>query len=893
MATKPSAKLTLKDKLSRLTFLQASKLLKPDGEQLMRLGGLVDIDLDNDVKFSEQCFTLHLPDANISLRLDDSALRRLLFECSCGHHPCQHAAAALALILEEKTPLGLAKEPPEPVPVTPLSDSELIEQALLERQQRADKETMRVSSLDKSKLWTDYLVTNASSGKTYRVALRGWEAGDSFCNCPDFRKNTLGTCKHILHVCTKVKKRFPARIRKTPYQQLSIALHLRYNEQLELRLLLPEGLPADVEKIIHPWRNQELLNIPELLNTIQRLERLEQSVQIYPDAEEYMQRLLFKEHIATIVDDIRQNPENHPLRKKLLNATLLPYQLDGIAFAIGAGRAVLADEMGLGKTIQGIGVAELLAREVHIEKVLVISPASLKSQWREEISRFCQRSSLIVMGDAQLRAEQYQSEAFFTLCNYEQVLRDVRAIARQHWDLIILDEGQRIKNWEAKTSQTIKQLRSRFALVLTGTPLENRLDDLYSVIEFIDDRRLGPDFRFYNHHRVVDERGKVLGYKNLAELRKKLGSVLLRRTRASIRQQLPERSTEIIRIEPTQQQFEIHKGFRTTVSSILHKRYLTEMDLLRLQKALLMCRMSADSTYLVDKQLPAYSSKLDTLDPLLANLCQEEDRKIILFSEWTTMLDLIEPVLEKYQISHVRLDGSVPQKKRQQLVHQFQNECDCQVFLTTNAGATGLNLQAANTVINIDLPWNPALLEQRIARAHRMGQKRPVQVYILVTEQTLEENLLQTLSAKKQLAMAALDPDTDLDTVDLSSGLEELKRRLEVLLGATPQAPEDQDSLQQQAQEKQRIEQQTRIANAGGQLLGAAFQFINEMLPANGIAETDQRSRQMASVLEQRLDDCLQTTADGQIQLTVNLPDKSTLSKLAGTMAKMLTAQGL
>ncbi|HED12994.1 MAG TPA: helicase [Gammaproteobacteria bacterium] len=893
MTTKPAAKLTLKDKLSRLTFIQACKLLKPQGEQLLRQGGLYEIDLDNDVLLNEQCFQLHLPDAKVSLRLDGNAKNRLLFHCSCGHHPCEHAAAVLTLILEEKTPLGLAKEPPEPLPVEPLNDEELTAQALQERQQRADKEKMRVHSLDMDTLWSDYLVTNASSGKTYRVALRGWEVGDSFCNCPDFRKNTLGTCKHILHTCTKVKKRFPALVRSKPYLQQSISVHLRYTERIELRLLLPENLPAAVEKMVCPLRDQAINNIPELLQIIQRLERLEQPVQIYPDAEEYLQRQLFNDHIATTVNSIRQNPQDHPLRKELLNATLLPYQLDGIAFAIGAGRAVLADEMGLGKTIQGIGVAELLAREAHIEKVLVISPASLKAQWREEIARFCHRDSQIVMGGAKQRAEQYQGEAFFTLCNYEQVLRDARLIAAQHWDLIILDEGQRIKNWEAKTSQTIKLLRSRFALVLTGTPLENRLDDLYSIIEFIDDRRLGPDFRFYNHHRVVDERGKVLGYKNLEELRKKLKPVLLRRTRASIRQQLPERSSEIIRIEPTEQQFDMHQGFRSTISLILRKRYLTEMDLLRLQKALLMCRMSANSTYLVDKQLPAYSSKLKTLDQLLGSLCLEEDRKMILFSEWTTMLNLIEPLLDKYQVGRVRLDGSVPQKKRQQLVHQFQNNNDCKMFLTTNAGATGLNLQAANTVINVDLPWNPALLEQRIARAHRMGQQRPVQVYILVTEQTLEENLLQTLSAKKQLAMAALDPDTNLDEVDLSSGLEELKRRLEVLLGATPQAPEDVQSFHRQTREKQRIEQQTRIANAGGQLLGAAFQFISEMLPVNGIDEADERTRQMAEVLEQRLDDCLQTTEDGQIQLTVNLPDKSTLSRLAGTMARMLAAQAL
>ncbi len=889
MTTKPSAKLTLKDKLSRLTFIQASKLLKPHGEKLLHQGGLYEIDLDTDVVLSDEKYLLTLPDASISLSLSDSAKNRLHWDCSCGHQPCVHMGAALSLILEEKTPLGLAKAPPEPLPIEPMSDEALVELALAERQQRANKEKMRVTSLDKKQLWADYQISNASSGKTYKVALRGWQPGDSFCSCPDFCKNTLGTCKHILHTQEKVKKRFSAAVRNKPYRQKTLSLHLLYGKNVELRLLSPEKVTPACKKIITAFDNKAIDDIPHLLKQLQKLERLGESVQIYPDAEEYIQRQLYQLHITSKVETIRNDPANHPLRNNLLNATLLPYQLDGIAFAVGAGRAVIADEMGLGKTIQGIGVAELLAQEAGIEKVLIISPASLKSQWREEIHRFCQHDCQIVIGSAKERAEQYKNEVFFSLCNYEQVLRDAAVIAQQPWDLIILDEGQRIKNWEAKTSQTIKALRSRFALVLTGTPLENRLDDLYSIIEFIDERRLGPGFRFYNHHRVVDEKGKVLGYKNLSDLRSKLAPVLLRRTRASIHQQLPERSTEIIRIEPTQEQFDMHQGHRVTISSILSKRYITEMDLLRLQKALLMCRMAADSTFLVDKQTPSYSSKLKTLEELLTDLLQEEDRKIILFSEWTTMLDLIEPLLDQLNIERVRLQGSVPQKQRQQLVQRFQNNPNCRVFLTTNAGATGLNLQAANTIVNVDLPWNPALLEQRIARAHRMGQKRPVQVYILVTEQTLEENLLLTLSAKKQLAMAALDPDTDLDEVDFSAGMDELKRRLEILLGAKP------DALQEEAvkekEETQRRERQTQVANAGGQLLSAAFQFINEMLPQESSPEIDQQSQQMAQALESRLQECLQTDEDGSLKLTVNLPDTSSLSTLANTMAKMLTLE--
>ena len=183
--------------------------------------------------------------------------------------------------------------------------------------------------------------------------------------------------------------------------------------------------------------------------------------------------------------------------------------------------------------------------------------------------------------------EAYENDAFFTVCNYEQVLRDILAVERARWDLIILDEGQRIKNWESKTARVIKGLKSPFALVLSGTPLENRLDELHSVMQFVDDRRLPPAFRFFHRHRVVNEKGKVLGYKNLDQLRERLRGILLRRTRDSVLQQLPPRTTELVRIPATEEQNALHAAHMQIVQMITRKTFISEMDLLRLQKALL------------------------------------------------------------------------------------------------------------------------------------------------------------------------------------------------------------------------------------------------------------------------------------------------------------------
>ena len=877
--------LTLKDRLSRLTFRQACRLLGSEGESLIRKGGQYEIDLDEQVYLGDDLFRVRLRDAVVTVTLMAQARQRLHWNCTQCNGICDHVGAAFSLILEEKMALGLAAPPRERVPVESLSEKELLSLAIAERRERAQSERMTVRSTDPGVLWTDYLVTNAESGRTYRVALRGWERGQSYCSCPDFRKNTLGLCKHILNVERKVRRRFPAEVCNHSYTQSRIAVHLQYGQKIELRLLLPQKLDDAVQTIVAPITGRGISDVHDLLKRVRKLTALGDDVTIYPDAEEYIHQRLFQERIESKVAEIRRSPQNHPLRAELLEAALLPYQLDGIAFAVGAGRAILADDMGLGKTIQGIGVAELLAREAGIKKVLVVCPASLKSQWRSEVQRFSRRGCQLVVGSAGERARQYHNGGFFTVCNYEQVLRDILTIEQGKWDLIVLDEGQRIKNWEAKTSRVIKGLKSPFALVLSGTPLENRLDDLFSVTEFIDDRRLGPAFRFFNRHRVVDEKGKVLGYKNLDELRARLRPILLRRTRATVMQDLPPRSTEILRLAPTSEQLELHREHKRTISYILSKKYISEMDLLRLQKALLMCRMAADSTYLVDKRAPGYSSKLQALEDLLDTLFQEEDRKAILFSEWTTMLNLIEPLLDQRNVRYVRLDGSVPQKKRQQLVHAFQKDPDCRLFVATNAGSTGLNLQAANTVINVDLPWNPAVLEQRIARAHRMGQRSPVQVFVLVTEGTIEESLLQTLSAKYELALAALDPDSDVDTVDLASGMEELRRRLEVLLGAKPQAPVDESEKARQTEEARRLAQQEKVAQAGGQLIQAAFSLLGELLPSEGLGE---KTRQMTNRIKEQFVECLEKDDEGRLKLTVTLPDESVLDGLAESLARLI-----
>ncbi len=344
-----------------------------------------------------------------------------------------------------------------------------------------------------------------------------------------------------------------------------------------------------------------------------------------------------------------------------------------------------------------------------------------------------------------------------------------------------------------------------------------------------------------------------------------------------------------MRIEPTDEQLGIHAAQMKIVASIVRKPFISEMDLLRLRQALLMCRMAANSTFLCDKREPSYSSKLARLEEILEQGFAENGRKAVLFSEWTTMLGLIEEILQRLKLSYVRLDGSVPQRQRQQLVNEFQSKPDCRLFISTNAGSTGLNLQAANTVINCDLPWNPAVLEQRIARAHRMGQKQPVHALLLVTEQTLEESLLATLSAKKDLALAALDVGSDIDEVALVSGAEELRGRLEILLGAKPQAPLDISRQADALADNERLAHRERVAAAGGELLGAVFRFLGELVDQQASAAPP--AADAVTEMERRLAECVEEDGQGRQRMSITLPSRTALDSLAATLARLLVSQ--
>jgi len=707
--------------------------------------------------------------------------QELLFSCTCpfDYGPvCKHAVAALLQHFANSVDTSVA---------------DAAAQALADRRRRAVTE-VRVEALSGGGgpgTWTARSVKG--SGRRYEVQLRSVDESINSCTCPDFALNTLGTCKHIEAVLHRIRKRRRRGSKTTRASAQVAVVHLAWQggEQATVRLHRPADMDATAERWLNlHFRVDGSLRgaMPDAIFALERDVAELDTVLIGAEVRALAERLMADRMAAHAGEELARNIGRHGGQIPGLKTHLHPYQVQGVAFLASRGRALLADDMGLGKTLQAIGACSVLMDEAGVERVLVVCPASLKSQWSKEIQRFTGRRVQVVEGPVRRRLAQYRNRAAFTIVNYELVLRDHEVIDRELLaDVLVVDEAQRIRNWKTRTADAVKALHSRYAFVLTGTPLENRLLDLYSVMQVIDGRVLGPLWRFMVDFHVTDDKGKVLGYRNLSELRRRLAPVMLRRNRTVVADQLPERVVQRRDVPLSQRQEQIQNGALMTVQTIQQeakrqKRPLTPGEENLVMAALQNARMACNAAGLVDKETVG-SPKLTELAALLQELCVEGDHKVVLFSQWERMTVMVEKVIDELGLGYVRLHGGVPTRHRGGLIERFENDPSVRVFLSTDAGATGLNLQAASALINLDLPWNPALLDQRIGRVHRLGQRRTCLIVLLVSAPSYEERVWEILSGKRHLFSAVVSGEVNDDAVGLS------QRSIELAMAAA-QLPE-------------------------------------------------------------------------------------------------------
>jgi len=681
------------------------------------------------------------------------------------------------------------------------------------RRQRALEEGFKICNLGSEPVFSTFSVLSPS-GRTYEVATRSLKRRVNSCNCPDYQTNLLGTCKHIEAVLALLEKKLRGRIDEAELSAPPTAeVFLSYGELVEIALHAPAKLTGEADTLLRRYFDDKgsllgdpVRQIPALIDDITRLKpeqaaRLRVAPEVRAHAELLADGLKYQQQRQWFLDEVAAGRRS----LDVVGTKLYPYQVDGLLHLAFSGRALLADDMGLGKTVQAIGAAVLLKELRGISRVLVVTPASLKHQWLREIKRFTSLTAEVIQGPSAKRELLYATPSFFTLVNYELLLRDQQVYERLAPDLVILDEAQRVKNWRTKTAQAVKRLRSRYAFVLTGTPIENNLDELYSVLQTLDARLLGPLWQFNERYYQLEKRAsgsfKVLGYKNLDELRRRISPIVLRRMRKDVLHDLPPRVDNNFFVPMTPAQLEPYKDFQALVAQLLNiaqRRALTPTESKRLMMALQKMRILCDALELHDRRLPEKQKKqtapkLDELAGILREQVVEAGRKAVIFSSFEGMIDLaIERVARPLNIGYVKLAGSVPTSRRGKLIDRFREDADCRLFFSTDAGGVGLNLQSASLVINLDIPWNPAVLEQRIGRAHRMGQKETVQVINLVAQGVIEERMLDTLAQKRQIFQAVFSALEGQDTLVFAKdrGLMARLRQMLAEEESTPKPPE-------------------------------------------------------------------------------------------------------
>ena len=637
------------------------------------------------------------------------------------------------------------------------------------RRQFGREQRFGLENLGQEPVFSDFRVSNPASGTHYRVAIRGLAPGQNFCTCPDYATNDLGTCKHIEFTLAKLQakrgaKAALARGFQPAYSEIWLdyagaARHVRFHAGTDC----PPALLAQAKSMFDAdagWAlpGDRLGGLEPLLQAAQDIGH---ELRCHDDVWQFVAQIRDGERRrAALVEAYPKGIRDKALTR-LLKVKLYPYQAEGALFAARAGRCLIGDEMGLGKTIQAIAAAELFARHFGVRRVLVVCPTSLKHQWKNEFARFAEREVQVVHGLRAQRQQQYRKEVFCKIIHYETLSRDADLIDAWAPDLVIADEAQRIKNWNTIAARALKRIASPYAVVLTGTPLENRLEELISIIQFVDQHRLGPTWRLLDEHQLRDEAGRVIGYRALDRIGQTLAPVMLRRRKAEVLTQLPERVDNRIFVPLTPQQRAHHDENGAIVTRIVSRwrktGYLSDADQRRLQCALQNMRMACNSTWLLDHETD-HGHKVDELMALLDELLEDPAAKAVVFSQWLGTHELIQRRLAQRQWGHVLFSGSVPGDKRGALVEKFHDDPDCRLFLSTDAGGVGLNLQhAAAVVVNMDLPWNPAVLEQRIGRVHRMGQSRGVQVINFIGQGSIEEGMLSVLAFKKSLFAGVLD----------------------------------------------------------------------------------------------------------------------------------------
>lgn len=437
---------------------------------------------------------------------------------------------------------------------------------------------------------------------------------------------------------------------------------------------------------------------------------------------------------------------------EMLNSLGLPlfnYQKIGVGFMAVVGSGLVGDQPGLGKTIQSLAFTKLK----ESKKVLIFCPMTLKGSWSEEIDKWIPGATVTVIGgDKKKRKEQWGADTVYYVCNYHLLLRDLDIMKETEWDVIIADEATVLSNPKAKTTESIKKLKATHKIALTGTPLNNTPEDVWSIMDWVQPGLLGNNFQFMEEYTMKDGYGSINGYKNLERLKVKLEPYMIRRLKRDVLSELPPKLFENIYIDFSPEERRLYKAVQAELKEELRSlgmhnpKYLSEarVKMTRLKQLTNSCELITGEQR---------SSKLEALKEVLTFALAGEEKAIV-FTQFREMALILMRELEQYK--PLLIAGGVSEEERTANRHAFNNNDVNRLLIMTSAGDMGLNLQRATSVVHYDLPWSVSKLEQREDRAHRHGQKNNVTIYKLIVNDSIDEYILGKVFAKKDIADAIL-----------------------------------------------------------------------------------------------------------------------------------------
>lgn len=488
--------------------------------------------------------------------------------------------------------------------------------------------------------------------------------------------------------------------------------------------------------------------------------------------------------LADEVDDLKSDAAWKAQVKKLhalddyvpsvpstLQATLRDYQLEGYQWLSrlaywGVG-ACLADDMGLGKTVQALA---LLLERAPNGPALVIAPISVVMNWQSEAARFA--PTLRVRAYHQTRSLKDVGAFDLVIASYGMLQQDADAFAEPHWHTVVLDEAQVIKNPATKRSQAAMRLKAGFRFIASGTPVENHLGELWNLFRFINPGLLGSKEHFATTFSNPIEQGDKQARNHLKRL---IQPFILRRTKTQVLSELPARTEIILQVELSEQERNMYEALRQEALDKIARMKPEEGKSMQVLAEITKLRRFCCNPKLVIKNSDVAGSKLAVFAEVAEELL-DNNHKALVFSQFVDHLAIVRAWLEEKGISYQYLDGSTSPNERKKRVDAFQAGVGDIFLISLKAGGTGLNLTAADYVIHLDPWWNPAVEDQASDRAHRMGQLRPVTIYRLVTQQTIEEKIIALHAQKRDLADSLLeggDASAKLDTAALLRLLKE------------------------------------------------------------------------------------------------------------------------